>query len=132
MFSIQVVLGIILIHWYADFWCQSEWQAQNKSKQIDALLEHVTKYTSIWALAAIPFFIYQFVLLGHPIAYQIGGFLFITLLAHGITDYFTSKLNAKLATKAKLTNQYHWFFVSVGFDQVLHYVQLFLTYQLFF
>lgn len=24
----------------------------------------------------------------------------------------------------------HWFFVSVGFDQILHYIQLFLTYYL--
>jgi len=55
-------------------------------------------------------------------------FVLITFVAHTITDYFTSRLNAKLWAKGDVHN----FFVSVGFDQVLHYVQLFVTYQLLF
>ena len=53
-------------------------------------------------------------------------FVGITFVCHTITDYFTSRLNSKLWAKGDVHN----FFVSVGFDQVLHYVQLFLTYQL--
>jgi hypothetical protein len=56
------------------------------------------------------------------------GFLFvlITFIAHTITDYFTSRLNSKLWQQGKVHN----FFISVGFDQVLHYIQLFTTYYL--
>lgn len=53
-------------------------------------------------------------------------FWLITFIAHTITDYFTSRLNSKLWSEGKVHN----FFVSVGFDQVLHYVQLFTTYYL--
>jgi hypothetical protein len=53
-------------------------------------------------------------------------FGFITFIFHTITDYFTSRLNSKLWKKGDVHN----FFVSIGFDQVLHYVQLFLTYKL--
>ncbi len=55
-------------------------------------------------------------------------FCMITLITHTITDYFTSRLNSKLWAGGKV----HYFFVSVGFDQVLHYGQLFLTYHYLF
>ena len=55
-------------------------------------------------------------------------FPLITFITHTITDYFTSRLNSRLWAKGDVHN----FFVSVGFDQVLHYVQLFLTYQILF
>ena len=73
----------------------------------------------------------------------------ITFICHTITDYFTSRLNSKLWAKAtywgsdemkrlypidcpenKHGKYVHNFFVSIGFDQVLHYIQLFLTYSL--
>jgi len=56
----------------------------------------------------------------------LGLFLPITFVAHTITDYFTSRLNSKLWVEGKV----HYFFVAVGGDQILHYVQLFTTYYL--
>jgi hypothetical protein len=53
-------------------------------------------------------------------------FWLITFVCHTITDYFTSRLNSRLWAKGDVHN----FFVSIGFDQVLHYVQLFTTYYL--
>jgi hypothetical protein len=50
----------------------------------------------------------------------------LTFIFHWSTDYVTSRLNSKLWAKGDVHN----FFVSVGFDQVLHYAQLFLTYYL--
>lgn len=49
----------------------------------------------------------------------------ITFITHTFIDYFTSRLNAKLWEK----KQVHNFFASVGFDQLLHFVQLILTYK---
>ena len=117
--SLTIIFGIILSHWFADFVLQTHWQASNKSKDNMALTSHVFTYSSVWAMLSL-------------ILYFINGgidiFLFapITFVCHWVTDYFTSRLNSKLWAKGDVHN----FFVSVGFDQVLHYVQLFLTYYL--
>lgn len=112
MLSINIVIGIIFIHWVADFLCQTDWMATNKSKDNSALLSHTSVYSLLWLIPAI-FFI------GKLGAVFVG----ITFIAHTITDYFTSRINSKLWKEQKV----HWFFVSVGFDQVLHYTQLLLT-----
>ncbi len=120
---------IIFIHWVADFVLQTDWQAQNKSKNNFALLSHTSNYTLVW-LVPMGF------IFGIPkenattewIVWSTLYFCMITLVAHTITDYFTSRLNSKLWAGGKV----HYFFVSVGFDQVLHYGQLFLTYHYLF
>ncbi len=106
--SLFEIFMILLIHWLADFVLQTDWQAKNKSSNNYALLTHTGVYSLIWLVILGPMF------------------ALITLVAHTITDYFTSRLNKYLWEKGDVHN----FFVSVGFDQILHYVQLFLTYQL--
>ena len=113
--NVYIVLGILFTHWIADFVLQTDWQAKNKSKDNMALLSHTVFYTFAWILPSL-------LLVGQ----QTHWFLLITLASHTITDYFTSRLNSKLWANGKV----HEFFVSVGFDQFLHYVQLLLTYQL--
>ena len=54
-------------------------------------------------------------------------FCMINFPMHLATDYFTSRLNAVLWADGKV----HDFFVSVGFDQWLHFVALALTYSWF-
>ena len=130
--DIYIVLGIILIHWFADFVCQSDWQAKNKSKQWGALLSHTVIYSLIWAVFGYLNLMiliitteckYDFV---HQELIDVFYFAVITFIIHTIQDYFTSRLNSKLWTEGKV----HLFFVSIGFDQVLHYAQLLLTYKL--
>jgi hypothetical protein len=48
----------------------------------------------------------------------------ITFVCHTVTDYITSRINSRLW----LAQRVHDFFVSIGFDQVLHYTQLYITY----
>jgi hypothetical protein len=109
-----VALWVIVAHWYADFVCQTHWQASNKSKNWSALTRHVTSYTVVvgiligweaqgWAQAAL--------------------FVAITFAAHFLTDAVTSRITSRLYAK----QDWHNFFVVIGLDQVLHYVQLFLT-----
>jgi len=118
--KIDIVLFILFIHWVSDFLCQTDWMAQNKSKNWKALLVHTMVYSTI------------FMVIGHFYGIFIENIWFgmqfgaITFICHTITDYFTSRLNSKLWKEQKV----HWFFVSVGFDQLLHYTQLLLTYQL--
>lgn len=46
-------------------------------------------------------------------------------LGHIATDAITSRINSKLWAAKKV----HWFFVSVGFDQWIHFVTLILVYK---
>ena len=125
--NIWVVLGIIVIHWFADFVLQTEEMAQGKSKNWSDLLNHTMTYSLIWYVIGTilivvnlnwPFFDYP--------SWALTKFVVITFIAHTATDYYTSRVNSMLWEKKEVHN----FFVSIGFDQVLHYIQLFLTYQL--
>lgn len=114
--GILEIMTILVIHWFADFVLQSHWMAINKSKKLEALLAHTGTYSVIWLIV-----MYMFTA-NIVIAFE---FMAVTFIAHTITDFFTSRLNSYLWKK----NDVHNFFVSVGFDQVLHYLQLFLTYK---
>lgn len=120
-----LVLAVIFVHWVADFVFQTDKQAKGKSKNWGDLLSHTATYSFIW----LSFWGFMAIF-----SYSRNGefsqwkelciyFVLITFITHTITDYFTSRLNSKLWAKGDVHN----FFVSVGFDQVLHYVQLFLT-----
>lgn len=115
MISLELVILILFIHWVADFVCQTHWQATNKSKNDLALVCHVASYTAVWTIPILILF--------HFAAVPALHFLFITFFAHFWTDYFTSRWTSKLYAKG----DFHNFFVVIGFDQILHYVQLFGT-----
>lgn len=114
---------IILVHWLADFVLQTDKMAKGKSKNWYDLLSHTSTYSVVWLLGIA--FMWD---VKHANAWISLSFKFaiITFVAHTITDYFTSRLNAKLWAKGDVHN----FFISVGFDQVLHYAQLFLTFYI--
>lgn len=122
--SIYAVLSILFIHWYADFVAQTDKQATNKSSSIKYLLEHTLTYSLVWLVAGFvlssKYFLYGMNIPIEKLFYFVG----ITFAAHTVTDFFTSKLNAHLWENKKI----HSFFVSIGFDQYLHYLQLLLTY----
>lgn len=120
MINICIVLGIILIHWIADFVCQSDADAKGKSSNWINLLSHTGIYTLIWIIPVLCY--------GTMTKCSLSLLLFlpITFICHTATDYYTSKVNSLLWKENKM----HEFFVSIGFDQVLHYVQLLLTFYL--
>ena len=160
MINLKVVLAIILIHWVADFVFQTDKMAKGKSKNWRDLLSHTGTYSFVWLFIGGCIYLQQFrpynpehnKIMNIYWSYWIPrGILFvlITFIAHTITDYFTSRLNSKLAPKEETImlkwdiNQkeepfirfpngrsYHNLFVNIGFDQVLHYTQLLLTYYL--
>jgi hypothetical protein len=119
-----LILGMLFIHWFADFVMQTDWQATNKSKNWKALLSHTYIY-SMWFFCGMA--VLGNLILDLNLSLKFGiSFFAITFIMHTITDYFTSRLNTKLWNNKKVHN----FFVSVGFDQWLHYAQLFGTYYL--
>lgn len=123
--NIYILFGILVIHWFADFFLQTDEMARNKSISNYWLTKHVGTYTVVWFFAML---FYCAVTGGTnwEECKLIFGFPAITFVCHWITDYFTSRLNTSLHKKGDIHN----FFVSVGADQVYHYVQLIITFQL--
>lgn len=131
MINIYIVLIILFIHWFADFVLQTSKQAQGKSKNWNDLLSHTATYSMVWYGVMVILSIWGNHFNG-PSIDDMGWsplmilFPVITFICHTITDYFTSRLNTYLWNKKDIHN----FFVSIGFDQFLHYIQLLLTYYL--
>jgi hypothetical protein len=135
--TLTVILSIIFIHWVADFIFQAEEWVVNKSKSFRALVKHTTMYSFIWLLVMVGFSVWgnHF---GGPTIEDLGWsewmilFPVITFVFHTITDYFTSKI----VSRKFANNEYGspipniGAFTVIGFDQVLHYIQLFGTYYL--
>ncbi len=119
--NLLAVLAILTIHWFLDFVLQTDYEAKNKSTNNKALLSHTGMYSFMWLLFCI-----SLNGLTKMTYLQCFEFAIITFIAHTITDYFTSRLNTKLYKEGKI----HEFFVSIGADQLYHYIQLLLTYQL--
>lgn len=59
-------------------------------------------------------------------------FVGITFICHTATDYVTSRIVSKKFAKGHYGSAIPNFgaFTIIGFDQILHYIQLFLTYYI--
>jgi len=113
---------LVIIHFVADFVFQSESWAINKSKDNLALTTHVAVYSVIIGIG----------LLAYPANfhnYNILLFCTITFFAHFITDYYTSRLVSQKRKQENFGGDVPNFgmFTIIGFDQVLHYLQLYIT-----
>lgn len=106
------VIYILLLHWGFDFYFQSNAMAVNKSTSLKHLIQHSLTYSLLAVVVCFQFYL--------PVTayFDFVVYLFIT---HMFIDGATSKINSILWKKSKT----HWFFVSIGFDQFLHYVAIF-------
>lgn len=118
--SIYIILCLLFTHWIGDFVTQSHWMSINKSKDWNALISHIAVYTGAWMITVG--------LLGSVLHLElrIVWFIPITMLIHGAVDYYTSRVHSQMYKEEK----YHEFFTSIGFDQLVHHVQIFLTFYL--
>lgn len=120
-----IIIVVLSMHFLCDFVLQSHRSASRKHKDLGALLEHTISYS-------LPFVIVM------ALVYYAEGvewffinaclFAFITFISHTIIDFLTSRLGYKLIIEARKKDNYHNYFVNIGFDQLLHTVQLLLTY----
>lgn len=125
MLSIYELLSLIIIHWFADFLMQDEKWALGKSKNNRDLTYHVLTYSSIW----LGYFIVYSIIFNN---YKMLWFAPITFVCHWLTDYFTSRIVSKKFENKQFGSPIpNWgAFTIIGIDQVLHYIQLFVTYLL--
>ena len=114
----HLIIWIMLSHWVADFLCQTSWMAENKSKNFLALLSHGLVYTGMLA--------YMVMMLGGRMGMEytaMGMFILINGLSHVGVDFFTSKITSYFWR----TGRIHNFFVTIGLDQYIHFVILYVT-----
>ena len=112
---IYQIIILLSIHFVADFLLQSDWMAMNKSKSLIPLTTHVAIYTGAFLVFGIWYFPLVDVLL----------FCGITFVAHLLTDLYGSKLTSSLFKQKR----HRAFFNVIGFDQLLHAIQLILCYK---
>ena len=109
--DIVVVVAILWAHFVGDFILQSDYHAVNKSKSNLALFEHVLWYSLPLTFA------------GYLIPVSLA-WLVVNMVLHGAIDYVTSRISSRLWKQDKR----HWFFVTIGADQSLHFTCLFVSY----
>ena len=102
---------LMLVHFIGDFLLQPRKIADIKYKNIYALLLHCFLYT-------LPFFVFYYFNLCFVIA---------TFCLHFLVDFQSSKLTHKFANE----EQWYSFFVTIGFDQLLHILLLLATFRFF-
>jgi hypothetical protein len=104
------LVALLAAHWLGDFVLQTDFQASNKSKRLDALALHVATYTVTLFVAAV-------ILFGVMTAVI---FAVINGALHFVTDYITSRASSRLWEE----QNWHAFFVVIGFDQLIHQATL--------
>jgi len=113
----NILLLILIVHFIADFMLQTHEQAVNKYKINEYLGYHISIYSLCW------FFMTWYIFNNIKYAFI---FAVITFLCHFITDAITSNWSKYYFDK----KDYHNGFVIIGIDQILHYIQLYLTFKL--
>lgn len=110
-------LALLAVHWLGDFVLQTHWQAQNKSKNWEALTHHVLTYSAVLVVGTLCIFVSPSN--GLPITL----FVLCNGLLHFATDAITSRMTSRLYAQQR----WHDFFVVVGFDQLIHQATLAAT-----
>ena len=111
---------VIVAHFIGDFVLQSDWMATNKSKLFEALSLHIVVYFVTLIGAGIIIFGAQ---RGDDIIY----FALLNASFHLVIDSITSQITSTLWKN----NERHWFFTTIGFDQMIHVILLIATLNLF-
>jgi hypothetical protein len=107
MLQLHEVLILLTLHFIADFILQSNNMATNKSKSNYWLSYHVGVYTLVFSMV-------------NPLYALVNGAL------HWITDYLTSRVASYFYVK----DDRRYFFITIGFDQLVHSITLITTYYL--
>lgn len=114
------LLSILTVHFLADFVFQSSKMATEKGKSIKWLSIHVSVYGLVSIISAV------------LISIRLDSFYYgfswwaANVILHFSVDFFTSKITSRLWEKKSM----HWFFVMIGFDQLLHNASLLGTFYI--
>lgn len=119
----SLIYGLLIAHFIADFVLQSDWMALKKSKDLAALGVHVFVYTAtIGVLLPV-------IAIAGRLPIPIGGSEAVStwVMANGVAHFTQDAITSQVSARLWKAEERHWFFVCVGFDQLLHYITLFVT-----
>lgn len=108
------ILVLLIAHFFGDFFLQSRWMAEGKSKKFFPLVVHTAIYSFVLA---------AFTLTMAPELWMAFVFVAFNGMLHMATDFVTSRA-ARYAYSAQ---DNYSFFLILGLDQLFHYFCLFLT-----
>jgi len=114
----QTAVLILLLHFIGDFVLQSSTMAVNKASSIKWLTVHVGVYTAVLAVGSL-------LMMGLHISTMY--YVLANGAMHWVTDFFTSKVNARFYAANKL----RYYYCGIGADQFIHAACLLLTYDYF-
>jgi len=113
---------ILMIHYVADFRMQSRHIAETKSKCNKSLSIHVLLYVATFLIAGLVHFA-----TGNNVdVWKFAEYVVINGLLHWLTDYITSRES----TKAYQNSDMEKFWNIIGFDQLIHGVTLYITWEI--
>lgn len=115
---------ILVIHWVGDFICQPRYIADQKSNSLRLLAAHVAIYTVVWLIALACTFAISPIPNAAQVVIQVSFWIY---LSHFATDLITSKITTYFYEK----DNYYMFFNSIGFDQILHYIQIAIIFDIY-
>lgn len=124
MISYYTIFTVVIIHWLADFFFQTDEMSKGKSTSNKVLRDHIWVYWIGLVLIAV-----LNLNLFHPengstaAAIWATTWCLINAVAHFFTDYVTSRASSLLWKDGNV----HDFFVVIGIDQAIHMLTLFGT-----
>lgn len=127
--NIITVLFLLLNHYICDFIYQEQKIRVTKSFSIKSLLIHTIMYSFIFSLHLLTYeLITSQSIEVVSILMSVLKFMGLTFVVHTVTDYITSKMSSFYYKRDDNFNTMN----IIGLDQWTHYVQIILTYYLFF
>ena len=130
--NLLIITTILFGHWFGDFVLQKNKLKPSKSKNLKVrltkVIKHLLPHTLLYSIViSLLMLILQICNILPILSYwNVLLFFVITYITHFITDFVITLINSDLLSK----NKRHKFFVSIGFDQFIHYFLLFLTIKL--
>ena len=123
---IYSLVFLLVIHYIADFLCQTREMATNKSTSLKWLTYHVLTYTMVLAFSMSAFMFFTAENAGETIM-TVWVFTIVNGVLHWCTDFVTSKGTTHFYKQ----ENWYGFFGLLGLDQLIHTVTLLLTYNYF-
>lgn len=121
--SVPLIIVILIIHYIGDWIAQTREQAEKKSSSNWFLATHVLSYgVFLWTAMSLIYCCFPS-LTGKIHPFCLVNFIYVNMILHCITDYFTSRINARNWKKENKK----MFWNGIGADQLIHQITLILT-----
>jgi hypothetical protein len=120
MISITTICLLLVAHYVADFVCQTDWMARNKSEKFLPRVTHACVYSIV---------LFMFMIFALPL---VSALLFVIFngIVHYYVDKFSSRVTSRLSKEGKYgsnTIPNFGMFSIIGLDQLIHYLVLFIS-----